>query len=250
MRTIAEILAYSKYNQKELNPKIFDDHGEMYPEVSSKILQIVDTFLDFTRIKDRIKILDVRLVGSNASYNYSDTSDLDIHLIVDLSTIADPEIIAQLYFQEVKHAFKESYDIKIRGIEVELYVEDVQSSAITAGVYSVLQYMWIKFPESVPEPTRDQYERAEILEEEILEILEKAMLSSDRSTVDFIIEELYVMRKNGLDREGETAPENLVFKSLRNKNILSRAKEFLKQGLEKELSLENKENGNHNSELF
>lgn len=233
-RTIAEILAYKRNYSPELNPNIFDEDGQMYSEVRDKILEIVDAFLDYTQIKEDVKVSDIRVVGSNASYNYNENSDLDVHIVTDLSKISKPETIAQLYFGEVKHAFKEAYDIKIKGIEVELYVEDVNASAVTNGIYSVMQDKWIKEPEVLDDPTDDELDRAEEIEEDILRKLENA--SPDEK--EDIIDQLYVMRKDALASEGETAPANLAFKSLRNKGILTRAKDDIKKHVSKKLSLE------------
>lgn len=235
-RTIAEILAYKRNYSPELNPKLFDDEDQMYPEVRDKILEIVDAFLDFTQIKDDVKVSDVRVVGSNASYNYNENSDLDIHIVTDLSKISKPETIAQLYFGEVKHAFKESYDIKIKGIDVELYVEDINASAVTNGIYSVSKDEWVKEPTPMEDPSDEEIAQAEEIEDDIISRLENA---TDEEKED-IIDKLYVMRKDGLSTEGEASPANLAFKSLRNKGIIQRAKDEIKKHVSKELSLESK----------
>ena len=75
---IAERLAYNRRYSPQLNPLLFSD-GELKPEIREKILQIVDAFLEYTQVS--INIIDVRLVGSNASYNYNEYSDLDIHIV-------------------------------------------------------------------------------------------------------------------------------------------------------------------------
>lgn len=235
-RSIAEILAYKRNYSPKLNPKLFDDEGQMYPEVRDKILEIVDAFLDFTQIKDDVKVSDVRVVGSNASYNYNENSDLDIHIVTDLSKISKPETIAQLYFGEVKHAFKESYDIKIKGIDVELYVEDINASAVTNGIYSVSKDEWVKEPTPMEDPSDEEIAQAEEIEDDIISRLENA---SPEDKED-ILDKLYVMRKDGLSTEGETSPANLAFKSLRNKGIIQRAKDEIKKHVSKELSLESK----------
>lgn len=235
-RTIAEILAYNRTYSPELNPKLFDEDDQMYPQVRDKIKEIVDAFLEFTQIKDDIKVSDIRVVGSNASYNYNENSDLDVHIVVDLSKISKPETIAQLYFGEIKHAFKESYDIKIKGIEVELYVEDVNATAVTNGIYSVSQDKWIKEPTPMEDPTEEELSKAEEIEDDILSKLDTATPEEKED----IIDQLYVMRKDALASEGETAPANLAFKSLRNKGVLTRAKDDIKKSVSKRLSLESR----------
>ena len=236
MRTIAEILAYNRAYSPKLNPNIFDEDDQMHPEVRDKIVEIVDAFLEYAQVED-IKLSDIRVVGSNASYNYNEHSDLDVHIVTDLSKISDPETIASLYFGEVKHAFKQSYDIKIRGIDVELYVEDLNSSAITNGIYSVMQDKWIKEPTPMEDPTSEEIAKAEEIEEEIIDDINNA---SSVDELEDIVNDIYLKRKDGLSSGGETSPYNLAFKSLRNKGILEKTKKLIKAHVSKKLSLESK----------
>lgn len=235
MRSIAERLAYKHRELSDLNPLLFDDEGILKEEIKDKILEIVDAFLEYTRVD--IHIMDIRLVGSNAAYNYTDNSDLDIHIVTDLSKISDPENIARLYFDSIKKNFKESYDIKIKGIEVELYVEDVNTSANSNGIYSVSQEKWIKEPTPSFEPTEEEIDAAEAIEDELLDDIENA---ENREDLEKFLDKLYLLRKDSLSQGGEISPGNLAFKSLRNKGILDKIKDILRKSKERELSLENK----------
>lgn len=233
-RTIAERLAYNRRYSPKLNPKLFNSNNELYPEIREKVEDIVAKFLEYTQI-DNINILDIRLVGSNASYNYNENSDFDIHIVVDLSKISDPKTIASLYFGEVKSSFKDNYDIKIKGIEVEIYVEDINSSPKSNGIYSVSRNTWIKEPTPMEDPSKEDLDKAEMIEEEFIDSLKSA---KDADELESIINSIYLARKDGLDAEGETSPYNLAFKSLRNKGIIKRFKDDIKKKVSKELSLE------------
>ena len=70
-----------------LNEKLFSKNNQLLPEVRAKIIQIVDKFEEFSEVP--LNILDIQLVGSNASYNYTDTSDLDVHIINAVVDIFD-----------------------------------------------------------------------------------------------------------------------------------------------------------------
>ena len=70
--------------QNELNPKLFKDN-KIKSNVRQAILDIVGEFKEFLEIP--INVLDIRIVGSNAAYNYKDDSDLDIHLIVNFDDV-------------------------------------------------------------------------------------------------------------------------------------------------------------------
>lgn len=234
MRSIAERLAYNRRYSPQLNPLLFED-GELKSQIRDKIVQIVDAFLEYAEVS--INIADIRLVGSNASYNYNEYSDLDIHIVTDLSKIADPETIARLYFDSIKKNFKDSYDIKIKGIDVELYVEDINTSSVSNGIYSVSQNRWIKEPVVVEDPTDEEIAEAEKIEDEIINMIKS---SNSTEELESIINNLYLLRKDSLTAYGETGPGNLAFKSLRNKGILDKVKDVIRDAESKELSLESK----------
>lgn len=235
MRYIAERLAYNRRNSPKLNPVLFDEDMQLKSEIKEKVLKIVDAFLEYTQTD--IRILDIRLVGSNAAYNYHPESDLDIHIVTDLSEISDPETIARLYFDSVKKNFKDSYDITIKGIDVEMYVEDINTSANSNGVYSVSQDKWIKEPTPEADPTDEEFSEAEEIEEEIIRAIKSTKSVED---LQAIVDKLYLMRKDSLIAHGETGAGNLAFKSLRNKGILDDIKDTIKQATSRELSLESK----------
>ena len=236
MRSIAERLAYNRRNAKKLNPAIFNEDDKLDSAVKSRVLDIVDEFLEYTQVD--VRIIDIRLVGSNASYNYNNQSDLDIHIITDLSEISDPESIARLYFDSVKKNFKDAYDITIKGIDVEMYVEDINTSSVSNGVYSVKSDEWVKFPEPVEGPTSEQFDEAEEIEEEIIAELKSAKTLEE---LQAIVDDIYLLRKDSLSAEGENAPGNLAFKSLRNKGILDKVRETMRSSTSNKLSLESLE---------
>lgn len=234
-RLIAEKLSYSRRSTSQLNPLLFDEDSMLRSDVKSRILKIVEEFLKYIEVD--IHLLDIRLVGSNAAYNYTPESDLDIHLVTDLSEISNPEIIARLYFDSVKKNFKDSYDITIKGIDVEMYVEDVNTAAVSNGIYSVSKDEWVKQPTDEVLPSDDDIAEAEEIEEEII----REIKSSDSvEELQGILDNLYMMRKDSLSINGEVAPGNLAFKSLRNKGILEKVKQLLRDAKAKELSLESK----------
>ena len=73
----------------ELNPVLFDENNNLKPEIKEKVLEIVDEFLrEFEENEVELKVKDIILTGSNASYNYTKDSDLDIHIIVEPKEIA------------------------------------------------------------------------------------------------------------------------------------------------------------------
>lgn len=140
-----------------LNKDLWDDNNELKEEVKDKLLDIADAFLDDLKEDGiDIQVEDIRLLGSNANYNYTDQSDLDLHIVAQI----DPEKYEQQLYNCYKTIFNNKYDIKIKGREVEVYVEDVKAPAKSNGVYS-LYTGWVKEPkkESIPTIDYDAFEK-------------------------------------------------------------------------------------------
>lgn len=220
-------------NSTKLNPLLFDEDDNLKSEIKDKIVEIVEEFLDYLQVD--IRVLDIRLVGSNAAYNYTPDSDLDVHIVTDLSEISDPEMIARLYFDSAKKNFKDSYDITVKGIDVELYIEDVNTSSVSNGIYSVSTDSWIKSPTPTKGPTDEELADAEKIEKEIIQSI---MDTDSIEELQNIVDKLYIIRKDSLSAYGETGAGNLAFKSLRSKGVLDQVKDTLRAAKSEELSLE------------
>lgn len=153
-----------------LNPKLFSDE-KLKPEIRNKINEIVDAFVNSLTIKP--DVLDVEIVGSNASYNYTKHSDLDIHIVTNFELLSQDVALIQALFNAEKAQFNRSHDILIKGINVELYIEDVNAGTASNGVYSVLNDQWIKFPKKLTDiPEYDLSRQISIWEDKIRKVLD------------------------------------------------------------------------------
>ena len=143
-----------------LNPKLWNEDDELRDDVKERLLDIADSFLDDLKEDGlTLDVVDIRLLGSSANYNYTDMSDIDLHIVADLGTTDDIKIM-QLLCNAYKSLFNSKYEIKVKGREVELYVEDVNQPAKSNGVYS-LYTGWIKKPvrTEIPEIDYDELEK-------------------------------------------------------------------------------------------
>ena len=217
----------------ELNQQLFDN-DILRKDIRQRLLEIVDLFIG--KIKEDnipINVIDYWLLGSNAAYNYGPKSDIDIHIIVNLEDLrVDPYILEVLY-NYIKSDFNSKYDIMVKGHEVELYLEDVRSGAVTNGIYSLKQNRWIKFP------TRTEYMRFDVTETDEYKDWYQRYLSLEDSDIEQFINDLYLMRKESLATEGEWGSGNLVFKEFRNLGYLDSLKDKKYKYRSKELTLEN-----------
>ena len=171
------------------------------------------------------------MVGSNAAYNYTKDSDIDIHIIVDMEVSANPYLLKLLY-DYVKSNFNDKYDIMVKGHEVELYLEDIKTSAVTNGIYSLKQDKWIKVP------TKQEDKNYNIEDTELYRfIYDKYDNLKDEDAEEFI-DDLYLLRKESLAADGEFGEGNLIFKEFRNKGYLDDLKNRKYKYKSQELTLE------------
>lgn len=217
-----------------LNPKLWNSDNELLPEVREKIISIVKQFEeDLDNIP--INIVDIQLVGSNCSFNYTDHSDLDVHIMCNFEVIPiNPEILQTVYNVK-KTEFNKNYDISIKGIEVEMYVQDIKSSTTSNGIYSLCDDEWIKFPKPITNITH--YDTSEEVSKWKKKI-EHVLLFKDREDIVNAINTLYLMRTNSIQVDGEYGKGNQIFKDIRNLGLLDELKKALKEATARELSME------------
>ena len=218
--------------QKELNPKIWEDK-KLKRDVREAIIDIVSEFMDNLIIP--VEILDVRVVGSNASYNYTEHSDLDVHIISNLELVGSPTEIVQALYNSERSNFNRTHNIKIKGIDVELYVEDVNSSVTSNGIYSVIDDIWIKEPQIIKERSV-KIDKKEL--RDLVNSVKSVLADGDSDDIKDCINMLYLMRKDSIATDGEYGVGNLLFKEIRNRGLLSALKDKYNEMISDELTLE------------
>ncbi len=236
--------AVEKHNT--LNSKLFTKEELLKDKVRDKMLEIVDEFLaDLKEQEIKIKVDDILLIGSNASYNYTKDSDIDLHIIADAkATKYEKEVAAALY-SAYRSLFNKNLDIEFYDIPVEIFVETEDSARVSNGVYSVKKNKWVKKPvqEDIPEyDTKALDELVDKWEAKCKELIDdiKADKLKDEKRVVKMLEDIYdKLRKKGIAK-GEYSVENLAFKELRNKGYLDQFKEYRNELVSKRLSLEEK----------
>lgn len=215
-----------------LNPKLWFNN-KLKDDVKQKIVQIVEQFVSTCDVP--LHIVDVHIVGSQASYNYTEYSDLDVHIISNFELVDCSKEILQVAYNSVKTKFNSDYDITIKDIDVELYVEDVKSSVTSNGIYSLYQDNWIKFPKKLTNvPDVDVSDEISLWKTKI----NNAISSNDSERIEKTIDDLYVERQSSLYSDGEYGKGNQLFKEIRNLGLLDKLKDSYKSSRSKELSLE------------
>jgi hypothetical protein len=219
-----------------LNPKIYGDDGNMRPEVHKALMAVADNFINDIDHPDLV-IHDIILTGSSANYNWTKFSDIDLHLISDVDVFADPHM-AEKYFNAAKNVWNNNHDVTIRGLDVEVYVEDNDEHNESLGRYSVLNNEWISKPvHNRPVFDEDAVNRkVRYLMREI-----DAVVDGHPIDIEHIKKKIWDMRKAGLAKGGEFSVENLAFKVLRNMGYLDKIRKALDDAEDEELSIRENE---------
>jgi predicted nucleotidyltransferase len=230
----------------KLNNKLFTKEGALKDRVRDKMLEIVDEFLaDLKEQEIEIKVDDILFIGSNASYNYTKDSDIDLHILANSKSTKYSVDIAEALYSAYRSLFNKNLDIKLFDIPLELFVETENSARVSNGIYSVKNNKWIKKPvhEDIPEYDTEALNKlVDKWEAKCKNLIEdiKADKLDDEKRVVKMLEDIYnVLRKKGISK-GEYSIENLAFKELRNKGYLDKLKEYRNELVSKRLSLEEK----------
>lgn len=216
----------------ELNPAVFQG-DKMIPEVRTQLLLIAEDFVDHLGI-NHLDIVDITISGSSAAYSYTESSDIDLHILVDMSQFNDDDVYREL-FDAKKTIYNEAHDILINGFEVELYVQDVNKPVISLGEYSVKDDKWIKLPRK--RRAHFDQEATRLKFDKLHKLAEFAYRSNNAHRIQGVLRTIKKYRQAGLDLHGEFGPENLAFKALRKLGVIKRLYLKLDELHSKELSI-------------
>lgn len=215
-----------------LDSRIWDENNKLYPDVKQALLQIANLFLE--TLQNILTLKDIRITGSEANYNYTEASDIDLHLVFDFSEInVDPEFLDDYFFSK-RQIFNNQYSFEIKGIPVELSVENIDSALVSTGVYSLYTDSWLRIPENagleITQFNLESYDR-------IVNAIRKIIASGDRERIHKLWKNIKGLRKLSLKLQGEFGEGNLIFKKLRADGYIADVKNALDAAISRELSL-------------
>ena len=204
--------------QDDLQPKLWKDSTHLYPGVRGALLEIVEEFLENLGLD--IEVADIIVTGSIANYNWSRFSDIDIHILIDFAEINDDRDLVKRFFDSVRSNWNKLHDIRVKGHEVEIYVQDINEPHVSTGVYSLPEQKWLVVPKKI-EPQIDKSTSLKKMKAMAREIDKLSKIYDNRQyeeafkLAERIKDKIKRMRRSGLDRSGIYSPENLAFKMLR-----------------------------------
>jgi len=233
-----KLVKYFEFNQQdleasksfrvkdELNPKIWDDF-KIDDEVREDLLKIAQDFYASTDLEADVE--DIVLTGSLANYNWSEKySDYDLHILIDFTNVNDAVELVKKYVDSAKSIWNKEHDIKIKGYEVEVYIQDVSEPHKSTGVFSLLNNKWNVKPEEFDfEPDEDMIaekgKSVMMMVDELEEQVDEDKYDAFIEKVQKVWEKVKNYRKSGLESEGgELSMGNLVFKFLRRNGYVGK----------------------------
>ena len=216
---------------KKLNPKLWNGQS-LRPEVKKSLLRIAREFYKFLKVSSPVS--DIYITGSQANFNYSKKSDIDLHLVFDFKKISCDEPIEEL-FDTKRKLWREKHNIEIYDIPVEVYAEDLSKPSVSSA-YSIVSDSWVRDP-SKPVISYN-VNKVERLTELWLKLIQASIKSKNIKVCDYVMKLLADYRKLGLKSYGEFGVPNLVYKSLRNIGAIERLSEYTNHLKDKDLSLD------------
>ena len=228
-------------SKETLSDNIFETSGKkivMRDDIRKSLLKIADDFIDTLGIE--FFIHDIVLTGSLANYNWSNFSDVDLHIIIDFEDSKYGFDLLKEFFDAKERVWNKKHDIKIKGYDVEIYVQDINQEHVSSGVYSALNNKWVIEPER-NNPNIDDRKILEKGEEYAKNIDELIKTSKDNKNVINDIEtlrkKLKTFRQSGLESGGEYSYENLTFKLLRRNGYIEKLLKLKTAVTDKKLSV-------------
>ncbi len=227
--------------QSEFQQKIWDGDERIRPGVKAALMDIIDEFVERLDLDAEIK--DIIVTGSLANYNWSKFSDIDLHILIDFKEVNENEELVKRFFDAVRANWNRTHDIKVKGHEVELYVQDESEPHVSTGVYSLMNDKWLVKPNKV-KPFIDKKtarKKAADIErgvDKVASILYDGDHNAALDAAASLKEKIKTMRQTGLEKAGIFSAENLAFKMLRRSNAIQKLHDVYIKAYDKALSLD------------
>jgi len=223
-----------------LDRKVWNSDDKMDPAIRDRLLQIAQDFYEKLGVKAEIK--DITLTGSLANYNWSKFSDLDVHIILDYQDVDENEELVRDLFMQTKSNWNRQHDIKVKGYDVELYVQDVNDPHFSSGVYSLLNDDWVVKPRREDkEIDREAVKQKAASTMDMIDDVQKLFDDGDYDGAmeygEKVRDKIKRFRSSGLEREGEYSFENLAFKALRRNDYLERLSKLRIDAYDSQMSM-------------
>ena len=224
----------SSFEKQKNLPSIWKDEDTLESKVRLKLLDIADDFWEFVNVT-WVEPKGIIITGSLCNFNWSEFSDVDLHIIADFSEIDERTDFVKSYLDSKKNEWNDKHDkLKVYGFPVELYVQDVDDDLAAGGIYDLEENKWIK------KPSYDDMDEVDIESDTIKDSAANIMtiiddmvdyflktddlhkLESLGNDADYLWDKIKELRTKSLSEEGEMSDGNIIYKYIRRKKYIDK----------------------------
>ena len=250
-------VTFDKQLEEEVEASSFDVHdtleprvweGEkLKPEIRDALLQIAKDFIEGLPVE--VDIEDITLNGSLANYNWSNYSDVDLHIIVDFLKVDENRALVKSFFDNARMKWNDTHDIQMKGYDVEIYVEDSRESHKSSGVYSILKDEWNNKPTKYQKEINFNASRRKADDIEFQVNIARNLVNSKKykvalRNIERLKNKIRNMRRAGLEsKQQEFSIENIAFKILRRNDTLGLLNDLKIRAYDEMLKINGEEDG-------
>ena len=222
----AEAIDVSSLKLKNKLSEDFWENEKLKPEIADSLYAIAKEFFQTLQLDPSVLLKDVTLTGSLATFNWSDMSDADVHLILDFTQFDDVDLMQDYFRQKVRN-WNSIHKIMAKGHEVEIYVQDSNEPHYADGVYSISEDQWLKTPkryrgdidyESVKKKAADLMNQID----DVYEYYAERDYKMAHEAAEGLMDRIKKYRRIGLATDGTNSIENLAFKVLRRNGYIKK----------------------------
>jgi len=225
--------SFRVYNDT-LCPALWNESLQLEPSVRSGLMKVVEDFYEKTGFK--APIIDVYLMGSIANYNWTPDSDADIHIIINYDQLQMPKETTKEVVRTVASQWNSEHEVTVKGHKVEINLQNVkEQKPHVTGIYSLKYGQWNRQP--VHQNVQINNMLVQTKYKAMKKYVEAVINSGDRDAMKQAKKYIDAFRQYGLDTIGELSVENLVFKALRTKGLLTQLKNSIVQVYDKEMTV-------------
>jgi predicted nucleotidyltransferase len=203
-----------------LNPALWNADETLKPDVRQTLLKIAQDFYTDTELKAPVK--DIQILGSNTNYNWTQNSDIDLHILIDFRQINNDVELVKTMVDLLKTNWNKDHDINIKDYPIEIYIQDINAVNRSVGIFSILRNVWVRKPSK--QTVIFNKEAIQQLYTNIVTQIKKAIKENNLEKLKSVLKLVYDIREFGLSKSGDYSTENIVFKILRTRGHLDNLK--------------------------
>ena len=222
-------------DKSTLNPKLWDTSDQtLLGPVRQAILERADSYVQKLGYSPN-DIEDVRLVGGNASFNYTDASDLDVTIMLNRKLNLQKEDVRRLGIASANLNYRLSPSLL--GIPLNFYMSHRNLGSIRPAkqsVYSLGKNKFLIGPTRNPELEPNFVAGKAAYFANLIEACVEDDSDTSKDCAAKLLKRLKAYRVKGLSsKDGEFSTENLVWRVLSRSNYISVLKDRIER-LEKD----------------